>query len=449
VSGESQRIYVNSYSLPADWQIDQADITPPPRSPTTLEADVEQSLSNPIAALPLTELCSATTNVTIACDRAPNDLVRQTMLRGVLTQLRRAGVDPHRITVLVTSAMRDPTIPWRSADQSAAQMSGFDGAQVVRHDPSDRRILDDLGSIEGVPLAIHYLAAEADLLIALFAAPLEADLSHVGGCAVITYGLAGQDTQRELHTTRFYDDQLEAHPTDRPLRQYVIQEGAKRAGLMFAVGALVDAGGRAIAVRAGAPIAVEHALSQIALSVYGSMVEAPRYDVLLVQPEGGVTHGGTLFDAGLAAIRQGLPDRSVLAPGGVLILPVCHQDAHTEAAHTFYETLEWADSPDVLVQRLRGSSLRDGEIQAYLIGHLAQRYRIIITGPQQREPAFGGYFLYAPTMRDTVELAENFVSKYPRALVVRRGLTTLPVYRQVRFPCDALRDGNATPGRWN
>jgi hypothetical protein len=52
-------------------------------------------------------------------------------------------------------------------------------------------------------------------------------------------------------------------------------------------------------------------------------------------------------------------------------------------------------------------------------------------------------------MRDTVELAENFVSKYPRALVVRRGLTTLPVYRQVRFPCDALRDGNATPGRWN
>jgi len=449
VSGESQRLYVNSYSLPADWQIEQADIVSSPLSLTTLETDLEQSLRAPLASLPLTELCGATTSVVIACDQWPTDAVRQIMLRKVLAQLEQAGVDPSRITVLVASALRDPLTPRQRAAQRTTHTSEFGGAQMIQHDPDDKRILDDLGNVEGVPLAIHYLAVEADLLIALFAAPLEADLSYVGGCAAIAYGLAGQDTQRELHTTRFYDDQLEAQPADRPLRQYVMQEGARRAGLVFAVGALVDARGCAIAVKAGAPTAIEYALSQIALGAYGATVEAPRYDVLLAQPEGSATGGGTLFDAGLAAIRQGLPSRSVLAPGGVLVLPIRHQDVQTEAVRTFYETLSWADSPEVLVQRLRGNSLRDGEIQAYLIGHLAQRYRIILAGPQQRGPAFRGYFLYAPSMRDTAELAENFVSKYPRALVVRRALTTLPVYSEMRFALDALRNGHATPGRWN
>jgi hypothetical protein len=32
---------------------------------------------------------------------------------------------------------------------------------------------------------------------------------------------------------------------------------------------------------------------------------------------------------------------------------------------------------------------------------------------------------------------------------VRRALTTLPVYSEMRFALDALRNGHATPGRWN
>ena len=449
-SGEGQRVFISSYSLPADWQVEQADMLPPPL-PTALKEDVADSLRHPIAALPLTELCSATTTVVIACDQPPSDAVRQTMLRGVLAQLEEAGVDPRRVTVLIASAMRDPIITWDNSAQGAAPVNAFNGAQVVQHDPGDRHTLDELGNVEGVPLAIHYLAAEADLLIALFAAPLEADLSHAGGCAVVTCGLAGLDTQRELRTTRFYDDQITAQPVHRPLRRSVMQEGAKRAGLMFALGALLDAHGRAVAVRAGAPVAVDDALSQLALGWYGAAVDAPSYDVLVAQPEGGKVRSGSLFDASLAAIRQGLPSRSVLTPGGVLVLPVLyhHDDDQTAAARAFHETLSWANSPDALVQRLQGNSLRDGEVQAYLIGHLAQRYRIIIAGPQPRDHKHRGYFIYAPSMRDTAELAENFVSKQPRALVVRRALTTLPIYGQVRFALDPLRTERAAPERWN
>ncbi len=446
---EGQRVFISSYSLPAEWQIEQADASPL-IPPTTLKADVAHCLRHPIAALPLTELCSATTTVVVACDQPPSDAVRQTMLRGVLAQLEEAGVDPKRVTVLIASAMRDPIIAWDRPAQGAAPVNSFNDAQIVQHDPSDRRTLDELGNVEGVPLAIHYLAAEADLLIALFAAPLEADLSHVGGCAVITYGLAGLDTQRELRTTRFYDDQIADQPVHRPLRQSVMQEGARRAGLMFALGALLDAHGRAIAVRAGAPVAVDDALSHLALGWYGAVVDAPSYDVLVAQPEGSKARGGSLFDASLAAIRQGLPARSVLSPGGVLVLPVLYHDDHqTAAAHTFHETLSWTNSPDALVQRLQGSSLREGEVQAYLMGHLAQRYRIIVAGPQPRDHRHRGYFIYAPSMRDTAELAENFVSKQPRALVVRRALTTLPIHGQVRFTLDSLRIEHAAPERWN
>jgi hypothetical protein len=449
VSSEGQRTFISSYSLPAEWQIEQAEM-PSPIPLTALKADVAHCLRHPIAALPLTELCSATTTVVVACDQPPSDAVRQTMLGGVLAQLEEAGVDPRRVTVLIASAMRDPTIPWDRPAQGTAPLNTFNGAQMVQHDPSDRRTLDELGNIEGVPLAIHYIAAEADLLIALFAAPLEADLNYVGGCAAVTYGLAGLDTQRELRTTRFYDDQVTDQRVHRSLRQSVMQEGAKRAGLMFALGALLDAHGRAIAVRAGAPVAVDDALSQLALGWYGAAVDAPSYDVLVAQPEGGKVRSGSLFDASLAAIRQGLPGRSVLAPGGVLVLPVHHHDDdQTAAAHTFHETLSWTNSPDALVQRLQGSSLREGEVQAYLISHLAQRYRIIIAGPQPRDHRHRGYFIYAPSMRETGELAENFVSKQPRALVVRRALTTLPIYGQVRFALNPLHTERAAPERWN
>jgi len=449
VPDEGQRVFVSSYSLPAEWQIEQADMLSPIPL-TTLKAEVAHSLRHPVAALPLTELCSATTTVVIACDQTPNDAVRQTMLCGVLAQLEEAGVEPRRVTVLIASAMRDPTILWNGPAQGTAPTDSFNGAQIVQHDPSDRRILDELGNLAGVPLAIHYLAAEADLLIALFAAPLEADLSHVGGCAVVTYGLAGLDTQRELRTTRFYDDQITDQPVHRPLRKFVMQEGAKRAGLVFAVGALLDARGRAIAVRAGAPVAVDDALSQLALSWYGAAVDAPSYDVLVAQPEGSKASNGSLFDASLAAIRQGLPSRSVLTPGGVLVLPVCHYgDDQTIAAHMFHETLSWTDSPDVLVQRLQGSSLREGEVQAYLISHLARRYRIIVAGPQPHDRTYRGYFIYAPSMRDTVKLAEHFISAQPRALVVRRALITLPIYGWMRPTLEPLRVKRTAPERWN
>jgi hypothetical protein len=52
-------------------------------------------------------------------------------------------------------------------------------------------------------------------------------------------------------------------------------------------------------------------------------------------------------------------------------------------------------------------------------------------------------------MRETGELAENFVSKQPRALVVRRALTTLPIYGQVRFALNPLHTERAAPERWN
>jgi hypothetical protein len=445
---EGQRFFVSSYSLPANWRVEQAD-TLAPIPTTTLKADIEDCLRQPIASLPLTELCSAVTNVVVVCDQTPSDVVRQTMLRSVLAQLRHSGVAPDRVNVLIAATMRDPTIPWHYAPPSESLSESFDDIEVVHHDPSDGRILDELGNVEGVPLAVHYLAAEADLLIALFAAPFEADLSYAGGCAAVTYGLAGQDTRGELRTTRFYEDQFAGPMSSRPLRPYVMQEGAKRAGLMFALGALTDGDGHAVAIRAGAPTAVEEALSQLALGWYGSTVDAPRYDVLLAQPEGSKVAGGSLFDASLAAIRQGLPGRSVLASGGALVLPVHYRDDQAAPARTFHEALDWADSPDALVQKLRGSSLRDGEVQAYLIAHLAQRYRIIIAGPQPSGRIYRRYFIYSPTVRDAAELAENFVSRHPSALVVRRALTTVPIYGQARFTFGALQGRDAAPERWN
>jgi hypothetical protein len=52
-------------------------------------------------------------------------------------------------------------------------------------------------------------------------------------------------------------------------------------------------------------------------------------------------------------------------------------------------------------------------------------------------------------MRDTVKLAEHFISAQPRALVVRRALITLPIYGWMRPTLEPLRVERTAPERWN
>lgn len=449
------RPFISSYSLPAHWQVDEADIAATVPL-TAIDEEIETQLSNPLNSLPLTDLCSANAEIVILCDRLPQDDVRMAALRGVLSHLNRAGIAPERVTLLV-AALDDETSdsvePSHGLGATLDRLGDY-GRQihVVWHDPDDVRELDDLGTFEGVPMTINYRAAEADLLIAIYAMRLDDDAACVSSCATVTLGIVGAPARRELHTTRFYDDRIEPSAEGLPLFQRVMREGARRAGLVFAVGALVDADGRPLAIRAGAPVNVDDALAGLASRLRESDIGAPTYEVVLAEPIWSGRAGGSLFDAGLAAIHLSLGRNPILARGGSLILPVRSSEADSAAARAFYGTLMRASSPEQIIERLNGRSLGFGEARAYLLAHVMQRHRLIVAGPRPGEDLVRNLrILSSSSLREAAELAENFTGKHPRALIVRHALSTIPVFRGVAFPGDSLvpPEFSLPNWRWN
>lgn len=411
--------------LPANWQVEHVDVIAPSPLART-DDEIEAQLSNPLNSLPLTDLCSANTRVVIVCDEAPQLGTRRSILQRLLAQLEQAAVDPAGITVLIAAPTDDASA---TASPPIVELEGYGHRiAVVQHDPTDRQELDDLGSYEGVPLTINYRAVEADLLIAIRVIQPEADGVCTGSCATITLGVGGTATRRELCTTRFYDDRVEPSAGDRPLFVRVVREGARRAGLVFAVAALEDATGRALAVRAGAPISVDDAIAELAASLREASVSLPAYDIVFAEVGPCPPAGVDLFDACRAAINISLAPQSVLLRGGPLILSVDRVEDEAAPAHAFYDALTNVPSPELVIRQLTGRSLSVGEERAYLLAHAMQRHRIVVAGPQRDSLVRNSHFLSSPTLREAAELAENFVGKHPRALVVHHALSTLPVY---------------------
>ena len=416
--------------LPSSWQIEEASAQPVEPLADVCAA-VKAQLAAPTAALPLTDLCGPGTTVTLVCDAPPNNGTRAMLLRSVLSQLEFAGVDPDKITLLIAA---------QAEDIARDNITLFDSiyssrVRVVRHDPDDLRDLDDLGNFEGVPLTVNYRAAEANLLIAMSVMRLDDDAFDAGSTGTITSGLMSTATTRELHTTRFLDDQTEPAIYTRPLFERVVREGARRAGLVFAVDAIDDAQGYALAVRAGAPNAVNDALTQDIMMMREAGVASTSYDVVVVDTSRHAHRG--LFNAARAAINVGLARNPVLMRGGSMILPTIansdlgsddYEDYDNDEERAFYDALTNASSPDLVIQQLRGRSLRPGEERAYLLAHVMQRHHIIAAGPHHEQQARTSHFLSSPNVQDAAELAESFTGSHPRALIVRNAQHSVPAF---------------------
>ncbi|MCS6846285.1 MAG: lactate racemase domain-containing protein [Anaerolineae bacterium] len=438
--------------MPAHWQVEQTDIAA--AAPlAAMDQEIETRLSHPLNSLPLADLCGASTDIVIVCDRAPVDEARFAILRGVLSHLERAGIAPDRVTLLIATLDDEPPAgaeSLHSVGTALRRLGDYAGRiRIVQHDPEDVRELDDMGNFEGVPFTINYRAVEADLLIAIYAMELGDDAYCAGSCATVTLGVVGASTRRELRTTRFYDDCIEPSAHDLPLFQRVMREGARRAGLMFAIGALVDAEGRALAIRAGAPANVDDALADLARSLRESDVDAPIYDVVLAEPNWRGRAGGSLFDASLAAIHISLGRNPILMRGGPLILPVERREDDSAPARAFYDALVNAPSPESVIKQLQGRSLQAGEARAYLLAHAMQRHRLIVAGPQRERLARDIHFLSSPSVREAAELAENFAGAHPRALIVRHALSTMPVFRGPLFAPGPFEERELVSPHWS
>lgn len=393
--------------LPADWRVDR--MTPPELIPITdLASATRLAIEHPLASMPLSDLCGPGTRVCIAVDalREP----QLSVLRHLLETLFAQDVDANDVVVLAPAG--------ESAEADLPVL-------VIVHDPTDLRDVNDLGVFEGVPIRVNHYAAEADVLLGLSARRLEEAVLHTGSDTTITHWLSAATTQSQLRNPLYLDDRLRPQSAGDGLYDRVMREGARRAGLIFAIDVLLDESDHVIAVRAGTPQAVNRELGMISHSSRDTATEG-AYDIVIA--EAGTN---SLYRASQTAIQIGLAPDSALQRGGVLVLPMAQAEAHEPAdndapeAYDFYEALARGSNTEEVIQLLSRRTLAPGEDRAYLLAHVLQRNPIIAVGLRESDQA--RHVISVRNISEAAELAETFIGHRPRTLFLSRALSAVPV----------------------
>jgi hypothetical protein len=408
--------------LPDDWRVEY--VSAPAASPINdLPAAVHAALDRPLGALSLVHLADAHARVCIAVDAI--DEPQRSALDVVLDALLTAGVPAASITALVAPPGFAPhTLPI---------------AQQI-HDFTDRRLVDDLGRCEGVPLSVNHNAVDADLLIGISALHLDDPLRSSGSQRFVAHDMSGVETHNELNDTRFLDEMFTPWAGADRLYDRIVREGARRAGLVFVVDLLLDECGRPLAVKAGTPTLVDAELGLIAHTLREAAATRPAD--LLVADVGPVG----LYSAVRAPIHLSMTPDAALVRGGIVVLPDLHRDVAHNAAEideidAFYDALDIGADSEEVIRHLRGRSLGPGESRAYLLAHALQQHPIIAVSADGARTA--RHLIPARDITEAAELAETLLGRRPHTLVLSRALSSLPVASRFAQPesADDLLDG--------
>ncbi|MEO6063970.1 MAG: lactate racemase domain-containing protein [Thermoflexales bacterium] len=422
-------------ALPMTWRIDRLELAPAqrPADPSDL---VGPALDRPLASLPLSELVGLGSRVTIVAGGAFTGISDLSMIPPIIEHLRRADVRADDISILIANESGHPSAA-RVLPETLGLVESAVG-RIVVNDPGDHASHTSLGSVEGFIVRAHHLAVEADLLIATGAVAPDEYTGYSGGSDVVALGCVDDEALRALRSARFLDDVgVRAGKIRENSFQRTVREIGRRAGLLFVVNALLDPESCApVAVVAGAPVAVHDALVAMAAPLYESEAPGARYDVVVLTEED--DRRRTLYNAspGISAVT--LAPRPVLRTQGVLIAQA--QFADTTAAidgritmlrpsssQGFYRALEGAVSADVLLRQLRSRGLAAGEERAYRVAQaMSAGAHLVLCDPHWKGgQGFG--FSTARTIAEAAEIAESYVGRRPRALIVPQRGGRLPV----------------------
>ena len=185
---------------------------------------------------------------------------RRCILQPLLAELAAAGVADEAVGVAVGCGVHATT--------SAAEKARLVGAAVAR-----RLLVYDAQGIEsaqaylgvtaaGVPVHLERRVAGADLVVTVGVVEPHLYAGFSGGVKGVAIGCAGRETIAWTHSPAFISSpgvvvgELSANPFQQALRDI-----AARTRLAFAVNVTMTEEGRAAAVAAGEPVAVQAALA--------------------------------------------------------------------------------------------------------------------------------------------------------------------------------------------
>ncbi len=416
-----------AFTLPMGMRALQ--VQPHPVEPVAdVEAAVARALTEPVGSPTLRELASPGDQVCIVFTDATRAVPDHLLVPALLRELEAAGVRDEDITLLCGVGMHRASTP----QEKAQKLGGETVARyrVVDHAPSDPAQLADLGTWDEVPLVVNRLSAEADLLIATGVVEPHQYAGYSGGRKTAAIGAGGEATIAVTHGPAMLD-----HPGTRLGEiegnrfHQAVTESARRAGLRFILNVVQDGAHRVVALRSGQPQAAFAELVEIARSVY-EVPLAHQYGIVVA----GVNSpkDANLYQASRAATYLWCASRSVVRPGGVIILPARCPEGVGEGVgeRRFYQLLSDANDVASLVARLREDGYPPGGQRAYIVAQMLTGCQVIVVGAEDPAIVQQCHMTPVATMEEALALAQDRIGREAEALIVPHALLTLPVVQE-------------------
>jgi nickel-dependent lactate racemase len=389
---------------------------------------IGSALTRPIGSPPLrtlagpgSEVCIVFTDIT----RASPDWL---MVPPALRELEQAGVRDEDITLLCAIGMHRPsTLLERIAKLG---QSVVDRYRVIDSEPQNPEALVDLGVVNGIPLSVHRVAYDADLLVATGIVEPHQYAGYSGGCKTVSVGAAGEPLIAYSHGPAFVDDpNTRLGKTEGNPFHEAVTEAGLRAGLDFIINVVLDDEKRIVYVEAGEPVETHLRLVERARSLY--QVPIPRqYDVAI----GGVGYpkDANLYQASRAASYLFFAPTPVVRPGGYLIVPARCEEGAGEGVGEQRFLRAMRDAPDVqyILDDGRKNGYPPGQQRAFIMAKVLEQAKVIIVGSEHPEVVSACKMIPATTMEEALSLAASNLGADLDVLVVPHALLTLPVVQK-------------------
>jgi nickel-dependent lactate racemase len=389
-------------------------------------AAIAQALGQPINSPPLWELaqagdtaCIVFTDITRA---SPDDL----LVPALLAELEAAGVRDEDVTLLCGIGMHRSSTPEEKVTKLGQAV--VERYQVIDNEPQNPQALVDLGKTDsGIPLSIHRVAFEADLLIGTGLVEPHQYAGYSGGRKTVAVGAAGEAMIAYTHGPQMID-----HPGTRlgriagnPFHE-AVSEAARRAGLKFILNVVLDDHKRVVTVKAGEPERTFQELVAAARKVYEVSVPQ-QYDVVI----GGVGYpkDTNLYQASRAASYLFFAPTPVVKEGGFLIIAAPCQEGAGEGVgeQRFYETIKEATDMPALLEELRRTGYPPGAQRAFVMAKVLEKAHVIVVGSEQPKVIRDCKMIPAASMDEALAIASRELGERLDVLVVPHAMLTLPI----------------------
>ena len=398
---------------------------------TDVTGAITEALAHPLGSPPVRELAHPGSRVCIVftdITRASPDWL---LIPPILQQLEEAGVRDEDITLLCGTGLHRPsTIEERVAKLGPGVVERY---RVLDNEAQNPKALVDLGTVNGIPLSVHQVAWEAELLIATGIVEPHQYAGYSGGGKTVAVGAAGEPLIAYSHGPKFIDNpdtrlgQVEGNPF-----QEAITQAALRAGLSFIINVVLDKDKQIVSVMAGEPVATHRRLVERAKQLY--QVSIPhQYDVVI----GGVgfPKDANLYQASRAASYLFFAPTPVVRSGGYLIIPAPCQEGAGEGVGEQRFLAAMRDAPDVqfILEDGRKNGYPPGQQRAFVMAKVLESNKVIIVGSEYPELISACKMLPRATMEEALATVAAELGTELEVLVVPQALLTLPIVEELRI----------------